>query len=218
VFQDDDRRALFDVVRLLTILGEKRYKFEPRRAPLPSLPSLMLQRWPSVVAALLVITLQSALFFPSLEKHFLSEAFTEAARLVAALLFGAEATAGFGFANRIRTQSKAVHVGPVLPANREADVVRGAVLLKQIVPESTAQLITKRVNTCWENYEKLLNGDYLPEQVEEGTRKLIRCVCREIMRLIELNGGALPDSAQILNEYFYRYDCAALLHAKSSDR
>jgi hypothetical protein len=193
---------LFSVVRLLSILGNRQYnlagwssasksKFETRKLLFGALLSL---------PAIIQMTSSRAGEFVK------SVLYSELSKMIAILLAGAGATNFFEVLQTELGRPRPVVV-PVSSPQREAEIVRGAILLKQVIPDSVAKEIAKRVAKCWWRYQKLLEGDYLPEEVEQGTEQLKNCICKEVLRLQDLNGGELPESDEILHAYMFKYRC-----------
>ena len=66
--------------------------------------------------------------------------------------------------------------------------------LGSIAPPKVVQSLGRRVEKCWTRYDDILNsneGVYLPQEVDDATAAVGRCVCSELRRLIKVN-GSLP--------------------------
>ena len=61
--------------------------------------------------------------------------------------------------------------------------------LATLVPREVLADMTKRVKGCWEKYRSVLNDDqeYLPDEVDNATEAVKRCICRELRRIHSLN-------------------------------
>lgn len=85
-----------------------------------------------------------------------------------------------------------------LAARRDApDTIAQAQTLIQLIPTEILDTFDARVRRCWSRYHDVLQGKYLPEEIDEATRAVRACICRELGRLQELN-GSIP-SGDLLN-------------------
>lgn len=88
----------------------------------------------------------------------------------------------------------------------EKDIILETEQLIKIAPKQTIDLLTQRVQICFDRYEKVLNDDmYLPEEIDQATNALIMCICRELNRLVKVSGGHLP--TKTLENYWSKYKC-----------
>jgi hypothetical protein len=78
-----------------------------------------------------------------------------------------------------------------------------AEMLENIVPKPVLLTMGKRLEKCWTRYHAVLEGDFLPAEIDEATQNVKRCVCRELSRLAELTGGEIPTG--ILSEWWTTY-------------
>lgn len=87
----------------------------------------------------------------------------------------------------------------------EPSTVEEGVKLISLIPKSTLDLMTQRVNHCFTNYEEVLEDEkYLPKQIDNATIALIECICSELRR-IKLVNGDLPTTT--LKKYWDQYNC-----------
>ena len=80
--------------------------------------------------------------------------------------------------------------------------------LATIVPQPVLDTIQTRLDRCWTEYKRVLDHpeEYGPSEIEDATKAVIRCVCREVARVRKLNGGTVPDGP--MQEFDTRYHCA----------
>ena len=76
-------------------------------------------------------------------------------------------------------------------AQKSLAVEEEARAIARVVPQEVLDDITERAQRCWSRYREVLNGDYLPAEVQEATEAVKKCICRELGRLISL-GEPLP--------------------------
>lgn len=76
-------------------------------------------------------------------------------------------------------------------ARREPSIRQQAQILTNLVPQPILDTMGARAERCWEQYRDVLEGGYLPGEVDEATRNVKACICRELRRIRDLN-GALP--------------------------
>lgn len=86
-----------------------------------------------------------------------------------------------------RVFSETLKVAPALRATQLQ-----AYQLRSIVPEPVLSTMEGRARKCWERFDNVLNGQYLPDEVDEATASVKACICRELSRIRELNAGVLP--------------------------
>ena len=77
--------------------------------------------------------------------------------------------------------------------------------LSAVVPQKILDKLSDRAKRCWERYAKVLEGDFLPEEIDEATEAVKKCLCREIGRIKSLN-GSIPD--EDLEKAYEQYECA----------
>ena len=80
-------------------------------------------------------------------------------------------------------------------------------MVMQLVPGNTLRIFEDRIQSCWNDYNTVLASPdgYLPDEVERFTTALMRCICRELKRLITLNGG-LPSNPMFAG-WWNQYHC-----------
>lgn len=77
--------------------------------------------------------------------------------------------------------------------------------LMELVPVTIIESIEGRVRRCWDRYEEILNSDrFLPGEIDEATEAVIKCICRELKRLLRLN-GEIPSG--IMRRWWNEYSC-----------
>jgi hypothetical protein len=77
----------------------------------------------------------------------------------------------------------------LLIARSEPQIQVQADALARLVPEPVLATMTSRAMRCWERYNEVLNGKYLPAEVDEATQAVKACICRELSRIYDLNGS-----------------------------
>lgn len=82
--------------------------------------------------------------------------------------------------------------------------------ITKLIPESTLSILIDRTNRCQQKYEAVLLAErsYLPEEIDEATFSVKECICRELARIAELNGGELP--GEQLRKMWEAYGCKPL--------
>jgi hypothetical protein len=76
--------------------------------------------------------------------------------------------------------------------------------LVAIIPEEIIRQLETRARACWTGFRKVLDPrEFLPDEVDNATEAVQACVCRELGRILKLNG-------EIPKEWlpqWQRYDC-----------
>ena len=80
-------------------------------------------------------------------------------------------------------------------ALREPRYLTQARALESIVPADILETMSGRVQACWKSYHKVIGSDdeYLPDEIDNATSAVKRCICRELQRIRDLNGGHIPE-------------------------
>ena len=60
--------------------------------------------------------------------------------------------------------------------------------LVKIIPGEVIKDLEARADKCWSGYRDVLDGDYLPIEIDQATVAVQACVCRELSRIKVLNG------------------------------
>lgn len=78
--------------------------------------------------------------------------------------------------------------------------------LQMLVPTTVLNSFERRIDRCWTMYNQVLATDdeYLPTDIDDASVALQKCICRELNRLLIVNGG-IPDG-RMLN-YWEKYKC-----------
>lgn len=71
-------------------------------------------------------------------------------------------------------------------------IINQANRLITIVPVDVLNQMLSRARKCWEKYNEVLKGQFLPAEVDDATEAVKHCICRELRRIEELN-GFIPD-------------------------
>jgi hypothetical protein len=89
------------------------------------------------------------------------------------------------------------------------DVSKAAAELATIVPQPVLDTIQKRLDKCWTQYQSVLERprEYTPAEIDDATAAVVKCVCREVMRVHDLNGGHIPEGP--MKEFFKRHNCVS---------
>lgn len=79
--------------------------------------------------------------------------------------------------------------------------------LKQLIPEDVLKLLEDRIERCWERYRHIIdpNTGSTPDEIDDATKALKECICKELNRIFELN-GFIP--AGKLRQWWNSYCCA----------
>jgi hypothetical protein len=72
------------------------------------------------------------------------------------------------------------------------DANLAAVQLSQLVPFEVIHSLELRAAKCWTGYRQVLDGNYLPQAIDEATESVQACVCQELGRIYALSGH-MPD-------------------------
>jgi hypothetical protein len=65
--------------------------------------------------------------------------------------------------------------------------------LNSIVPQPVLDTMGARARKCWTHYQETLEGHFLPGEIDDATEDVKHCICRELRRIYELNGGVIPE-------------------------
>lgn len=63
--------------------------------------------------------------------------------------------------------------------------------LATIIPQDILDSLIARAERCWTGYKAVLEGRYLPDEVDDATEAVKSCICRELKRIDAL-GEPLP--------------------------
>lgn len=127
------------------------------------------------------------------------------ASLIIAIIRGSMQAISFWQNQKDRISAKKA-IKSVAEIAEEEDVLKEGEELSAIAPQSTIDKLTERVQICFTRYESVLDDDdYLPPEVDKATEALIACICRELTRLMKVNGGTLPTDS--LKRYWDSYRC-----------
>lgn len=74
-------------------------------------------------------------------------------------------------------------------AQKDADLQSQATALSSVIPKKVLSAMVRRVQQCWDKYLKVLEGGYLPDEIDEATEAVKKCICRELNRIVQLNGS-----------------------------
>lgn len=78
--------------------------------------------------------------------------------------------------------------------------------LKMLIPSHVLASFENRISKCWAMYNEVLasgNG-YLPAEIDNASEALMQCICRELRRLLKVN-GEIPEGK--LRNYWLKYRC-----------
>jgi hypothetical protein len=81
--------------------------------------------------------------------------------------------------------------------------------LVRIAPAAVIKDLEARAENCWVGYRKVLGGPFLPDEIDKATVSVRACVCRELRRIHDINGGKIPDK---WCGQWVAYDCAHQQH------
>jgi type I restriction enzyme R subunit len=127
--------------------------------------------------------------------------------LVVSLIRGAMQAITFWQTQKDREKAKQALV-EAKSKTMEPSTVEEGVRLQSLIPRSTIDLMTQRVDKCFTNYEEVLDDEkFLPKQIDNATVALIECICSELRRIKLLNGD-MPTTT--LKKYWEQYGCEKL--------
>jgi type I restriction enzyme, R subunit len=108
---------------------------------------------------------------------------------------------------RDRRRARAAHEDAYQRALSDPQTREEALQVTSAVPEDVVQMLKDRVDECWDRYREVLdNEEYLPQEIDDATKAIKRCVCRELRRLQSLAGELPPGK---LSESWERFSCAS---------
>jgi hypothetical protein len=86
------------------------------------------------------------------------------------------------------------------------DTTEEAKALESCVPPNILNVMMRRADICFTRFQEVINPgtNFLPAEVDEATQALKACVCRELKRIIVINGSIPSQKLQIL---WQRYEC-----------
>lgn len=88
----------------------------------------------------------------------------------------------FGASRTFESAYPRINTDPSLKAEARA--------LESLVPPEVLDTMQRRVERCWSRYNEVLkDGGFLPQEVDEATEAVKRCICRELERIRSLNGS-----------------------------
>ena len=74
-----------------------------------------------------------------------------------------------------------------------------------LIPKNILDGFKNRIKRCWDSYAEIVNSpDYLPQEVEEASKAVISCVCRELLIIHGINRSIPPAK---LSEWWENYRC-----------
>lgn len=76
-------------------------------------------------------------------------------------------------------------------AEKSLQIEQEARTLSNIVPAEVLDTITGRAERCWTRYKEVLDGGFLPGEIDEATEAVKACICRELNRIMQL-GQPIP--------------------------
>ncbi len=78
--------------------------------------------------------------------------------------------------------------------------------LQMLIPDEVLTTFERRIERCWKMYNTVLatENDYLPTDIDDASLALQKCICRELNRLLMVN-GEIPNG-HMLN-YWDKYKC-----------
>lgn len=89
-----------------------------------------------------------------------------------------------------------------ISAKKSLQVEQEAHVLLEIIPFEILERMTERTERCWTRYKDVLDGEYLPSEVDEATEAVKACICRELNRIVKL-GQQIPPGK--LTEWWNTY-------------
>ena len=78
----------------------------------------------------------------------------------------------------------------------------------QLIPGDTLEIFERRILYCKDLYNEMLDskGEFLPREIDDATAAFMKCICRELTRIIALNGVLPPDPK--FQGWWQQYRCA----------
>ena len=73
----------------------------------------------------------------------------------------------------------------------------------QVAPPEIVGVLEGRAEKCWTSYRAVLTGEFLPEEIDNATSAVQACVCRELNRIVKIN-GSVPDRWR---PQYDKYEC-----------
>lgn len=80
--------------------------------------------------------------------------------------------------------------------------------LQMLIPSNVLESFERRIERCWANYNEVLTTErgYLPLEIDDASYALQNCICRELQRLLLVN-GEIPNG--LMQQYWNKYKCEA---------
>lgn len=77
----------------------------------------------------------------------------------------------------------------------------------QLIPSDTLEIFERRILNCKNMYNEVLDslGGFLPREIDDATNAFMKCICRELNRIIAINGILPPDP--IFEGWWKQYKC-----------
>ena len=79
--------------------------------------------------------------------------------------------------------------------------------LVTLAPANVVAALGDRVEKCWTRYEEVLSapdGSFMPQEIDDATKAVRACVCRELRRLLAVNGTFPPGK---FADWWRQYEC-----------
>jgi hypothetical protein len=75
---------------------------------------------------------------------------------------------------------------------RESGITRDeAKFLERVLPPQTTRILIERTDRCIAEYNKIMQSreEYLPNELDDATEAVMKCICRELSRIHRLTGS-----------------------------
>lgn len=77
--------------------------------------------------------------------------------------------------------------------------------LRLLIRPDILDSFENRIQICMNRYKKVIDSvEFLPQELDEATEALLKCICRELNRILKIN-GEIPNG--VLKDYWEQYNC-----------
>lgn len=95
----------------------------------------------------------------------------------------------------------------------KAEFIKEAQVLQNLIPQDLLDVMNQRIQNCLTRYKKVMLSDidYLPIEMDNATEAVRKCVCRELNRILKVN-GFIPKGE--LSRFWDTYKCPTIILEK----
>ena len=116
----------------------------------------------------------------------------EAARLLFSGISAVGAAIGIWRGRRNQEEASKAFDEALAKTRDSAEAEQAAAELVNVMPEDVLKMMESRAELCWVGYKTVVDGKFLPDEIDRATDAVRACVCRELRRIYKLNGQIPP--------------------------